>query len=587
MVYRFTDFVKERKESETYGGVVQDIMLTLRLYKTDKDLDEIKIKVSDIKTDYNKLNKLKKINYRNLVSFDFDFLDKSSNIVTELDKDGYIYFYNLNNGTKVNRPWESIDYIKNEGIYEDPNEMVSDNKNQFKVGDIVVVKDYDSLSQQENDILSPDEKYTIEEVIDEVFPGKGDIIRLNVGGKLRSFYMNDFKKVEDVNTQTEDYKLGDKVEFNDYGTIFKPDIIFTGTIIATLGHNNYTITDFYDRKHRGINKSHIIRKVELVEDGNTQTKDYKVGDKVRFNTLSKKNKEGYSSMITLDGTITSIKSGVYTIAAGSDTYNNIYKKHIVGKVELEKPTSTNKNQFKVGDTVELINNIALNPHEQEFLKPNTKYVIKFVENNGKAVRVKVGKYIISFYSDIFKKVSGESDGGSGYEFKKGDVVEVIDLTHLNQLERKVLNSQETFTIWDQPNEAEVTLFINNKMFKFGADRFRKIKKPIEPKENNGEQGVRDVEDIVSNLLEDTKEKKINWVYMKQNNNDDVYYGTKRLTTKKAIVFKFLIYEHDVENSEFMIYYNNGEHYISVGRHKILLYEELFDLYDYITKQLHK
>lgn len=106
MICNFFQFIKERDGSDKYGGVINDIMLVLRNYKTDININEIVIPSKKIFTDITKLNRLKKTNYRTLINFDFDFLDSNKKRINHYDKNGFIYFYNLNNGIKINRPWE-------------------------------------------------------------------------------------------------------------------------------------------------------------------------------------------------------------------------------------------------------------------------------------------------------------------------------------------------------------------------------------------------------------------------------------------------------------------------------------------------
>jgi hypothetical protein len=110
MIYNFTNFIKEREGSDIYGGIINDIMLVLRNYKIDINVDEIVIPSVKLHTDINKLNMLKKRNYRTLISFDFEFLDNNKHIIDKYDENGYIRFYNLNNGTKISRPWENLKY---------------------------------------------------------------------------------------------------------------------------------------------------------------------------------------------------------------------------------------------------------------------------------------------------------------------------------------------------------------------------------------------------------------------------------------------------------------------------------------------
>lgn len=104
-IKKFGEF---RKGSNEYGDFIQEIMMFLRNFK-EENQKSLLFKVKDINFDVNKLYKLSiDKNKKRLISFDVEFLDSDKNKVDRVDKNGYIYFTNLDK--KEDRPWEKNEY---------------------------------------------------------------------------------------------------------------------------------------------------------------------------------------------------------------------------------------------------------------------------------------------------------------------------------------------------------------------------------------------------------------------------------------------------------------------------------------------
>jgi len=96
-VKSYKDFEGEyRKGSDKFGGVVNDIMMFLRMFKNNDKKDILKFKIDDFQKKSNiDINKIKQLinSDSNLLSFDI-----------KLDND-YIIFKNLNNVYKSRFVW--------------------------------------------------------------------------------------------------------------------------------------------------------------------------------------------------------------------------------------------------------------------------------------------------------------------------------------------------------------------------------------------------------------------------------------------------------------------------------------------------
>lgn len=96
-VKKFKEFAGEyRKGSDKFGGIVNDLMMYLRLFKDSSDKKELKFKIDEFQKksniDINRIKQLIESDYK-LLSFDI-----------KIDNE-YITFTNLNNAYKARFVW--------------------------------------------------------------------------------------------------------------------------------------------------------------------------------------------------------------------------------------------------------------------------------------------------------------------------------------------------------------------------------------------------------------------------------------------------------------------------------------------------
>lgn len=85
-----------RKGSDEFGGLVNDIMMLLRMYKNNEQKDKLKFKLDEFEEKSNiKIDKIKQLINSNVNLLSFDI---------EIDKE-YITFKNLNNVYKSRFVW--------------------------------------------------------------------------------------------------------------------------------------------------------------------------------------------------------------------------------------------------------------------------------------------------------------------------------------------------------------------------------------------------------------------------------------------------------------------------------------------------
>jgi hypothetical protein len=168
-------------------------------------------------------------------------------------------------------------------------------------------------------------------------------------------------------------------------------------------------------------------------------------------------------------------------------------------------------------------------------------------------------------------------------FKKGDIVKVIDYDHLNRNEYSVLKKFKEFVVYSVTKD-RIGLLIDKNIYSFDKNRFVKVgnikKKTVNV---NDEKKRKTDEEIINDLLNKTLDNKITWSPFEKNNGDIEYVYSKKITPKKVLIFRIIIYDYDITESTLIISYYNGTSMKNINRFKLIENNMLLDLFYTITE----